>query len=128
MFARRFAVEVTTTAGGAATVYTGEPVNGEVLTITYVPHASTPLDTGADIVVTGEITGTAILTKANIGTSTVSWAPRQPTHKVADGAAALYASGGEAVNDRIAIAGERIKIVVAQGGNVLQGTFHVTVG
>lgn len=124
MYVERHVVSVTTNASGDATVYTSEPVNGEILAIRYVPHATTPLDTGAGITVTGEESGTPVITITNLGTSAVSYAPRQATHSTA-GAAALYAAAGTAVNDRIAIAKERIKLVVAQGGNVLSGTFHI---
>jgi len=39
----------------------------------------------------------------------------------------LYAAAGQAVNDPIAIAGERIKVVVAQGGVSKTGTLYVWV-
>lgn len=126
-WARRHEVAVTTSSGGAATGYTAV-ADGEVLQIDYVPHGTAPLDTGADIVVTDEATGRAIVTKANIGTSAFSLAPRQAVHAVADGAGLLYAAGGAAVTDRIAVARSRIKIVVAQGGDTKSGTFHVLVG
>ena len=41
--------------------------------------------------------------------------------------AALYASGGVAVLDRIAIGGDRLKIVVDGGGVSKTGTLHVTI-
>lgn len=47
---------------------------------------------------------------------------------IESGVAALYAAAGTAVNDGIAVAKDRIKIVVAQGGNVKSGAFHVVVG
>lgn len=124
---QRHVVSVTTDASGDVTAYTGAAVDGEVLSIRYVPHASTPLDTGGDITITGEDSGTAVVTITNIGVSAVTYAPRQATHTVA-AAASLYAGGGLAVNDRIAIAGERIKVVVAAGGNAKLGKFHITVG
>lgn len=124
---QRHVVSVTTDASGAATAYTDAAVEGEVLSIRYLPHATTPLDTGADITVTGRDSGTAIIVITDLGTSAVTYAPRQPTHSAA-GAAALYAGGGSAVNDRVGISGEQIKIVVAAGGNVLSGKFHITVG
>jgi hypothetical protein len=127
MYVSRQAVPVTTDAGGNATAYS-EVVTGRIQQITYVPDGSNPLDTGADIVVTGEASAVAIVSKLNIGTSGFSIAPRQATHAVADGSALLYAAGGTAVGDKIAVAQERVKIVVAQGGNTKSGVFHVYVG
>lgn len=124
---QRLIVSVTTDASGDVTGYTDQQVNGEILAVRYVPPGASPLDTGADVTITGADSGTPIITITNLGTSAVSYAPRQATHSVA-AAAALYAAGGAAVNDRIAIAGELIKIVVAQGGNALTGKFHITVG
>ncbi len=43
------------------------------------------------------------------------------------GVAALYASGGTAVNDRIALGRDRVKIAIAQGGNAKSGAFHIVV-
>jgi hypothetical protein len=123
---RKLTVPVTTAADGSATGYT-TPISGWVCAIAYVPHASTPLDTNADIVVSAHTSGMAILTKANIGLSAVQWHPRAGTNAVADGAALLYASGGAAVCDRIPVASEAVKIVVANGDNTKSGTFYVFV-
>jgi hypothetical protein len=49
--------------------------------------------------------------------------PRQATHGV-DGVAALYAAGGAAVADKIAIVSDRIKIAITNGGSGGVGTFH----
>jgi hypothetical protein len=119
-------VAITTAAGGGATGYT-QPVSGLVRAIAYVPHASTPIDTNGDIVVTGNTSGIAILTKANIGLAATSWHPRAPTVAVADGAALLYAAGGTAVCDLIPVAEEAIKIVVTNGDATKSGTFYVFV-
>ena len=45
-----------------------------------------------------------------------------------DGTASLYAAGGKAVQDHVVLAGERIKIVIASGGNAKSGTFTVIYG
>ena len=123
----RLIVAVTTDASGDVTAYTDQQVNGEVVAIRYVPPGASPLDTGADVTITGTDSGTPILTITNLGTSAVSMAPRQATVTTAN-AAALYAAAGTAVNDRIGISGEKIKIVVAQGGNAMSGKFHITIG
>lgn len=118
---KRVAVAVTTDGAGAATAYSDE-VQGFVHEVTYVPHATVPLDTGADITITEEDTTKPILTWTNVGTVLATKAPRQATHSVA-GAASLYAGGGTAVEDRIAVKG-RIKVVVAAGVASKQGTFY----
>ena len=52
--------------------------------------------------------------------------PRVATSDAA-GTAALFASGGTAVQDKIALANDRIKIAVAQGGDTKSGVFHFLV-
>ena len=126
MFATRYTLDLTVSAGGAATVYTSEPVNGRVLQLRYVPDGTSPLDTGADLTITGEVTGVAIATLTNIGTSALTKVPRQATHGVT-GTALVYAST-DAVAEPVYLAGERIKVVVAQGGTSKIGTLFVTVG
>jgi hypothetical protein len=111
-------VTITTDASGNATAYTNA-VNGLLSQIRYVKN---DYDNGVDFTVTNETTGEAIWTGTDVNASTTV-APRQATVSVAN-AAALYAAAGTAVNDLIAIPGHRIKIVVAQGGNVKSGTLH----
>lgn len=127
MFITRYDFTLTVNASGDATVYSATPVTGLIRQIRYVPDGTNPLDTGADLTITAEASGLVVDTLTNIGTAAVQWAPRQATSTVA-GAASLYAAAGLAVNDLIAIAGERIKVVVAQGGNALTGTLYIWVG
>ena len=123
---KKHAISVTTNSSGAFTGYT--PVSsGYVRAISYVPHGATPLDTNADIVVSGNTSSIPVLTQANIGTAARTWHPRAATHAVADGAAALYAAGGTAVNTDVPVADESVKLVVANGGDTLSGTFYVYV-
>jgi hypothetical protein len=119
-------VAVTTAAGGGATGYT-QPVSGLVRAIAYVPDVTAPLDTNADIVVSGNTSGMAILTKQNIGTAAVQWHPRAATVAVADASELLYAAGGTAVCDLIPVADEAVKIVVTNGDASKKGTFYVFV-
>ena len=126
MYVERLALAVTTDASGNATVYSGV-IHGQVLQVRYVPDGTSPLDIGADIDLTGETSGLVVIDKDNIGTSAFTVAPRQATHSVGL-AAALYAAGGEAALAPIAIAGERLKLVVANGGNTKLGTFYIWVG
>lgn len=122
----REVVTVTVNASGDATAYTGI-VYGSILAIRYVPDGSTPLDTGADVTITADASGLPILTITNIGTTAANYAPQQAVVSVAN-AAALYAAAGTAVTAPIPVSNERVKLVVAQGGNAKIGTFHIYVG
>lgn len=124
----RVDIPVTTDGSGNATVLSTDEVTGRVLQMRYTPDGTSPLDTGADITVTTDITGVNILTKANIGTSAFTSAPRQPTHSSVDGSASLYAAAGAAVNDYIWLAAEHIKVVVAQGVASKKGVFTFYIG
>lgn len=127
MFIDRLVLDLTVNSSGAATVYSTLPVTGRVLQLRYVPDGSTPLDTGADLTITGETTGVAIATLSNIGTSAFTTVPRQATHDVT-GAALVYIAAGQPVTEPVYVAGERIKVVVAQGGTSKIGTLHIAVG
>jgi len=118
------AVAVTTNSSGVATGYT-PPMSGRILSISYVPHGTTPLDTGAVITITGNTTAIPIVTITSLGTAARTVTPRQATHDVA-AAAALYAGGGSAVLAEIPVADEAVKVAVASGDNTKSGTFYVT--
>lgn len=121
-----FRVPVTTDGAGAATAFTVSPVMGRVEYVRYTPDGAAPLDTAADLDITGENSGVVVANHDNIGTSAFTRAYRQALHGV-DGAAALYASAGEPVLGKIAIAGERLKVVIASGGATKSGTFDIIV-
>lgn len=120
-----FRIDVATDTSGAATAYSNAPVQGAIEQIRYTPDAVSPLDTGADITITSEQTGLAIITITNIGTQPVTFAPRQATHDSAGAVVTYDATHG--VKDKVVLAGERIKLVVAAGGNTLAGRFDVVV-
>lgn len=121
-YARRLtAVTVTTAADGSATAYS-EIVTGKLSQIRYV---KTDFDNGSTITVTSEATGETLWVETGVNASATR-APRQATHSTA-GVAALYAGAGTAVNDKIALADDRIKIVIAAGGNAKIGTFHFVI-
>lgn len=111
--------DIVTDASGNATVYLTHGINrkphGQLLVLKYTPGT---LDTGADLTVTGETSGIPILTASNVGTAVKFYYPRALVNQVADGAAG--ASGTE----MIPIRDERIKVVVAQGGNVTAGSIE----
>jgi hypothetical protein len=128
MFIERLDVALTVDASGNATIFTTNPVaGGFIRQVRYVPDGTNPLATGAVVVLTGDVSGLPILTITGIGTVAANWAPRQATHSVA-GAAALYAAAGLAVDDLIAINGERIKIAVSGGGVSKTGTLSIWLG
>lgn len=119
---RRAAVSVTTNGSGAATAYS-PPINGKLVSVSYVKDGgANPFANGVDFTITKETTGENIWTESDVNASAHRY-PRAPTHSQA-GVATLYASGGTAVNDGIAVARERIKIVIAQGGDTKVGAFH----
>lgn len=122
MYAERHVVTITVDASGDGEGYT-PVVTGPIRTIRYVKGDYAD---GVDFTVTLEATGEAVWSGTNVNAS-ATVAPRQATHGV-DGAASLYASGGEPVEDLIVAAQDRVKIVVASGGNATSGTFHVVVG
>ena len=121
MYARRLTVTVKTAADGSATAYSEAIASGLLSQIRYV---KTDFADGSTFTITSEATGETLWTEANVNASATR-APRQATHSTA-GVAALYAGGGTAVNDMIALANDRIKIVIAAGGNTKRGTFHFT--
>ena len=110
---------IVTDASGNATVYLAHGINsnpnGVLVCLKYTPGT---LDTGADLTITGESSGIPILTVTNAGTSNAFWYPRAKLHEVAD------ASEGSAGSEWIPIMNERIKIVVAQGGNAGAGSIE----
>lgn len=121
MALRRFVIPVTTDASGNATVYSPF-LSGYIHEIHYL---KTDFADGVDFTITAEATGETIWTQSDVNAAAVK-APRQATHSTV-GVAALYASGGVAVNDRIALGRDRVKIVIGSGGNAKSGAFHVVV-
>jgi hypothetical protein len=124
MYAERHVVTVTTIADGSATAYS-PVITGRIVSIRYVKPAQGGFDNGVGFTITAEATGETIWAEAAVNASATR-APRQATHSTA-GVAALFAAGGTAVGDAIVLAQDRVKIVVAAGGNVLTGTFHILV-
>jgi hypothetical protein len=112
-------VAVTTASDGSATAYTPR-VSGKVHSIHYVKD---DFADGVDITITAEATGEVIWQETNVNATDTIY-PRVPTHSTAN-AAALYAAGGTGVLDKVAVANDRIKIVIAQGGNAKDGVFHI---
>ena len=118
-FAQRVAVTVTTAADGSATAYS-EVLTGKLSQIRYV---KTDFADGSTFTITAEATGETLWGESTVNASATR-APRQATHSTA-GAAALYAAGGAAVNDKIALANDRVKIAITNGGDTKTGVFHI---
>jgi hypothetical protein len=121
MAIRRFALTVTSDSSGDATVYSPY-LSGKIRQIQYV---KTDYADTVDFTITSDVTGATIWTEANVTAAKVC-APRIATHSNA-GVAALYASGGTAVNDMIALGRDRVKIVINTAGATKTGVFHVVV-
>jgi len=121
MYVERHSVSITTDAAGDATGYT-PVVTGKIVAIVYT---KTDYAAGVDFTITSETTGQTIWTESNVNASKTC-VPRQATHDTA-GVASLYAGAGEPVEDYVHVANERVKIVIASGGNAKTGTFIVLV-
>lgn len=113
-----YTVAITTAADQTATVYLGSVIRGRVIAIKYEPG---DIATGADLTITGETTGVAILTKANAGTSDVWYYPLAISNQVTDGAASAISEVP------VWVYKERIKVAVAQGGVSKTGAITVYV-
>lgn len=124
MYAERQSISVTTDASGDATVYS-TVFTGKIHTIRYVRPGSSPLDNGADATITLESTGQAVLTLTNFGAASATFYPRVPVHDEAGAAATL--DGTRAMRDQVVGVNDRLKIVIAQGGNALSGSFTLVV-
>ena len=121
-YVRREVVDITTDGSGDATGYTGV-VDGLIQAIRYVADGTNPYANTADFTITTETSGQAVLTATNVAAS-ATYMPRAATVDVSN-AASLYAAGGAAVNDRIPVGAERVKIVIVQGGATKSGRFYV---
>ncbi len=119
---QRYTIPLTTSAGGDATGYS-PTVTGKINSVIYTKPAVTPFDAGVDFTVTVESTGQTIWAQSDVNAS-ASVSPMQAAHTTA-GAAALFAAGGTAILVPIVVVSDRVKVVVAQGGNVKLGSVTV---
>ena len=121
MYVKRIHIPLITLADGSFTAYSDENVTGRIVDIEYV---KTDFADGVDFAVTGDKTAKSIWSQDNVNAA-LTVAPRQPIHDNA-GAEILYAATFP-VYDYIALADERIKVVVAAGGNVKSGELIITI-
>jgi hypothetical protein len=121
MAIRRFVVPVTVDGDGDAEVYSPVIHSGKLVSIRY---AKEDFADGVDFTITSDATGATIWTQENVDAAATRH-PRAATHSTA-GVAATF-NGAVAVLDKIALGSDRIKIVIANGGDATTGTFHITV-
>ena len=123
MGTRKHSVTLVSDADQVGTGYSGY-ISGYIEAIQYVKAGAVNYTDGVDFTITAEATGEDIWVDTNINASEVV-RPRAATHSTA-GVAALYAGAGVAVNDRIALGRDRVKIVLAQAGASKTGRFVIT--
>lgn len=114
-------IPVTLDGAGAVTTFSDQ-FSGKISQIRYVKNN---FSNGSTLTFTMERTGEAVWSETNVNASATR-APRQATHGV-DGAASLYAAAGTAVQDKIAVGQDRLKLVISAGGANALGTFYVLV-
>ncbi len=112
-----------TTTGGAAQTFFSDVINGLVQQINYRPGPATAnpttanaISTAATITISGENSRFNIIVAT--ATDTVTWFPRAAANTTAFGIFGGATGAGAAVGipERIAVAGERVKVVVASAG------------
>lgn len=118
---KRYKVAVTTIADGSATAYSPR-LSGKLHSIEYIKRGSGNFDDGVDVTITDEATGKTLWTESNVNATKICM-PRGATHTNVGVAATL--DGTVAALDKLALANTRVKIVIAQGGNVKAGDFHI---
>lgn len=122
---KRYIVEVETASDGTGTGYTGSVVNGKVVSVQYVKDGGADAYAdGVDVIVSGEATGAIVWDEDNVNASCIRHV-KAASYLNTSGAAMLFAAGGTAVPADVVIAGERIKIAIASGGDTKTGTFHI---
>jgi hypothetical protein len=121
MAVRKFVVPAVVAADGSGTFYSPY-LSGFIESIQYV---KTDYADGVDFTITADATTETIWTEANVNAAVIKH-PRAATHSTV-GVALVYASGGTAVNDRLALGRDRVKIAIANGGVSTTGSFTITV-
>lgn len=116
-------VVIETDSSGDGTGYTSVG-NGKVINVVYTKATSSPYDAGVDFTITAEDTGITIWEEDSVDASKTV-CPRQATHD--KGGTEQNTSGDVKLGD-IYLANERVKIVIANGGDTKTGTFTVLVG
>ena len=115
-------IEITTDASGDGIGYS-QAMFGFIELVAYAKDGTTPFADTVDFTITTETTAQNVWVESNVTASKVC-RPRVATQDTV-GANAIYAAGGETVKTKILLEGERLKIVVANGGNAKLGSFRV---
>lgn len=126
MFVKRHDVTIVTDGSGDGTGYTEIIPYGEIKQVRYAKAGSGNYSDGVDIVVSLNDTGVIVWDEDDVNASGTR-CPQQASHLNTTGAAATY-DGTRAALRPIVVAGEKIKIVVASGGDTKTGTFYIWVG
>jgi hypothetical protein len=114
-------IEVTTDASGDATAYSGRTFNGKLVAIDY---AKDDFANGVDFTITSEETGQTLWTQSDVNAGATKY-PLTQACSTAGVAATL--DGTRALLVPIALCNERIKAVIAQGGDTKTGAFSFVV-
>lgn len=117
-----YQINILTNSSGAFS-QTFHPRAGHFRQYRYVPDATTPLDTGADLDVAGAHSGFVYVNQDNIGTTAFQKLPRYATADET-GTASLYAAGGEPVEGVMAVA-EPITVTIANGASTKKGVLYI---
>lgn len=117
MFAQRHVISVTTDASGNATAYSPAGLTGRIQAIRY---AKGDFADGVDFTITLENTGESLWTQSDVNASATVY----PVQKANLGGTGVASTITEVP---MVAANDRVKIVIAQGGNAKSGTFHVVV-
>lgn len=116
MYVKRATVIVTTAADGTATAYS-QRLSGKLLGVAY---EKVDFADGVDFTITAENTGENLWVDTNINAGECVYPRRLVQDTVGADIAATY--------DNIYLGSDRVKIVIAAGGNVKSGKFHVLIG
>lgn len=121
MNTRRYDVALTTIADGSVTAYT-PLVSGRVVAVLY---KKTDFADGVGAVVSTELSGKTLLTTTNMNAS-ATYMPRLPVQDEAGADATL--DGTRKMREPLVVSDERLKIVIASGGNIKTGTLSIIMG
>lgn len=112
-------VDVTTAADGSATAYSSI-TKGALHSVSYLKDGTTPFTDGVDFTITIDKSGDGVWTQVDQNASVTKY-PRIGVHDLVGVAATL--DGTRAMRDKVGIAQDRFKIVLAAGGNAKKGRF-----
>jgi hypothetical protein len=117
MFAKRHVIAVVTAADGSATAYSEPGITGRIHAICY---GKVDFADGVDFTITLESTGESLWADTNVNASETVY----PVQKANLGGTGAPSSILEVP---VIAANDRVKIVIAQGGNAKSGVFQVIV-